>query len=118
MGVPQRLVRKSTLTETQLESLESYVKVVKKEIVLREGAAQRAGGGVSVGSYYRTVQQARTKIKESMATVLIGLLVGVVGPNDVRRLFDMVGRAGTVLQKEDEERFAQLVDALVDKLVM
>ncbi len=118
MGVPEKLVIRSTITEKQLESLQSYIKVIRGELRLREAAAQRTDREVTIGSYYRTVQQARAKIKGSMASVLIGLWLGLVKVDEVRRLFDLVSRGAGGLSEEDEERFVQVIDALIDKLVM
>ena len=106
------------MTEKELESLQSYLKVVKGELRLREAAAQRSGGPVTIGSYCRTVNQARTKIKGSVTTVLIGLWLEVVKLEDVRRLFDLVGKGAAELSEEDMERLVRALQALVEKVVM
>jgi hypothetical protein len=118
MGVPELLVDQSTLTKTQLESLRSYVRVARGELRLREAASQRSAGGVTIGSYYRTVSQARTKIKESIVTVVIGLWLGLVESEDVRRLFDLVGKGAAELSGEDAERLARVLQVLIEKVVM
>jgi hypothetical protein len=118
MGVPELLVARSTLTEKELESLQSFLRVVKGELRLREAAAQRLGRPVTIGSYYRTVNQARTKIKESMTTVLIGLWLGVVKLEDARKLFDLVSKGTVGLSEADTERLVQVLQALVEKVVM
>jgi hypothetical protein len=118
MGVPELLVAKSTLTEKELESLQSFLRVVKGELRLREAAAQRSGRPVTIGSYYRTVNQARTKIKGSMMTVLIGLWLGVVKLEDVRRLFDLANKGAGGLSEADTQRLVQVLQTLVEKVVM
>jgi hypothetical protein len=118
MGVPELLVGRSTLTEKELESLQSYLKVMKGELRLREAAAQRSGRPVTIGSYCRTVNQARTKIKRSMVTVLIGLWLEAAELEDVHRLFDLVGKGAVELSEEDTERLVRVLQALVEKVVM
>lgn len=73
---------------------------------------------LTIGSYFRTVQQARENVRKSIATLLIGIWLGVVKPEDVRRLLDVAG--GTVRELSDEEtdRFLGVLHALLQKIVM
>jgi hypothetical protein len=118
MGLPETMVERSTLTRKQFESLASYLKVTSGEMKLREAASERSDGGVTAGSYYRTVQQARSNVRASMATVLIGIWLGVVKVEDVRRLFELAGKDVSNLSEEDQERFSQVLNALLSKLVL
>ncbi len=118
MGLPERLVEQSTLTSKQLESLMSYLDVSRDNIKWREGAARRSNGEVTVGSYYRTVQQGRNKIRASMTTVLISIWMGLVKLEDVRRLFETVGKGGVELPEEEQARFVSVLNALLDKVVL
>ena len=118
MDVLESFVNTSTLTRTQLESLRSYVRVVNGELLLKQAAIRRAQGAVTVGSYYRTVSQGRTKIRESMVTVLIGIWLGLVKLEDVRRLFDLAGEGFEDLSDESTERFVQVLQTILEKVVI
>lgn len=111
------LVDKSVLTEKQVESLLSYMKVARGEMRLRDAAAERSTP-VTVGSYYRTVQQAKQKVRASVVTLAIAVSIGVVQGDDIRRLFDLVGKGSARLSEEETGRFVAVLDALLDKIVM
>ncbi len=117
MEVPVVLSEQSVLTDKQVESLLSYMKVTAGEMRLREAAASRSAGGVTVGSYYRTVQQARRKVRASVVTVLIAVQIGLVGGEDLRRLFELVGQGKVELSDEAADRFLEVFQVLLDKIV-
>ncbi len=118
MEIPESLSRESTLTPKMLESLTSYLKVMSHETSLKEAAANRSTGAVSVGSYYRTVLQAREKIRGSVLTVVIAISLGVIRPEDLRRLFDAVGKGLPDLDEGERGRATAVIKALVDRIVM
>jgi len=118
MILPIVLMEQSNLTEKQLESLMSYVRVVAGEIRYREAAALRSEKPVTIGSYYRTVQQGRNQVRESIVTVLVAIAVGLVKLEDVRRLLELVGKGDAEVAEEDRERFATILQTLLDKIVM
>ena len=118
MILPDVLMEQSSLTEKQLESLVSYVRVATGEIHYREAVALRSKKPVTIGSYYRTVQQGRERVRESIVTVLVATAVGLVKSEDVRRLLELVGKGNTEVAEEDRERFAMTLQSLLDKIVM
>ena len=118
MILPNVLTEQSNLTEKQLESLMSYVRVVAGEMRYREAATLRSEKPVTIGSYYRTVQQGRNQVRESIATVLVAVVLGLVKIEDIRRLFELVGKGDTEVIEEDRERFAMVLQTLLDKIVM
>ena len=126
MSFLERLVDQSSLTDRQLELLMSYVRVASGEIRLREAASiasrgRRKGNSerpLSVGSYYRTVTQARSNVKESLVTVVIALWLGAIRVEDVRRLFELVGSGGRELPDEEADRVVQLLEALLHRIVV
>ena len=121
-----RLVEQSSLTPRQLESMTSYLRVASGEIKLREAASIASHGrrrgkpdkALTVGSYYRTVSQARTNVRESLVTVVIAIWLGLIKVEDVRRLFELVGAGARELSEEEQERFMQLLQALLDRMVL
>jgi hypothetical protein len=106
------------LTEKQLESLLSYVRVIAGEIRLRDAAALRSEKPVTIGSYYRTVQQGKNRVRESVVTVLAAIAIGLVKLEDIWKLFELVGKGDIEVAEDDEERFAAVLQALLDKIVM
>jgi len=125
MDFAERLAEKSSLTSRQLESLSSYLRVASGEIRLREAASLASQGRrkgrpdrpVSIGSYYRTVSQARVNVKRSLVTVVVALWLGVVKVEDVRRFLELVGGGARELSEEEGDRFLQLTEALLRRMV-
>ncbi len=118
MILPNVLAKQSNLTEKQLESLMSYVRVVTGEMLYREAAALRSGKAVTIGSYYRTVQQGRNQIRESIVTVLVAIAMGLVKIEDVRKLFELASRGNTEVSEENRKQFTGILQTLLDKIVM
>ena len=106
------------LTPRQLEALQSYLRVALGETKYREAAASSPTKKVTVGSYFRTVQQARENIRKSIVTLLIALWLGLVKPEDVRRLLDTAGGDVEALSDEEKGRFVAVLRALVQRIVM
>ncbi len=73
---------------------------------------------LTVGSYARTVTQARTNIRESLVTVVVAVWLGVVKVEDVRRLFELVGGGTRELSEEEAARFLQLLEVLLGRIVV
>jgi len=117
MSLPESMVDNSALTSRQLEALRSYVRVALGEVSYREAAASGTSKSVTVGSYFRTVGQAKENLRRSLVTVLIGLWLGVIKPDDVRRLLDLAGAGDRDFSDEERERFVAVLNALVQKIV-
>jgi len=126
MSVLERLVDKSSITPRQLEALASYLRVASGEIKLREAASLVSQGRrkgkpekpLTVGSYYRTISQARANVKESLVTVVIALWLGIIKVDDVRRLFELVGGGARELSEEESDRFLQLLYVLLRRIIV
>jgi len=122
----ERLATQSSLTPRQLQSLSSYLRVASGEIKLKEAAyltsqGKRKGSRekpLTIGSYYRTVSQAKTNIKEALVTVLIALMLGMIKVEDARRLFELVGSTARELTDEEGDRFVELLNALLGRMVV
>ena len=118
MSFAEVLVNQSSLTKRQLESLLSYLRVVSGEIKLKEAASRTSKGAVTVGSYYRTVGQARKNLRNAIVTMLIGLWSGAVKPEDVRRLLDLAGAAPLRLTGDERQRFVGVLESLLDRMIL
>ena len=84
---------------------------------MREAAASRSDNPVTIGSYYRTVQQARRNMRQSMLTILIGLWVGLIKVEDARKLFDLMAKGAGQVPEEDD-RFVAVLEALLDRMML
>lgn len=126
MGLAEELVSSSSLTKRQMECLISYTRVALGEIRLREAAdlvsQGRTKGNPSrpttVGSYYRTVGQARKNIRRSMATMFLGIWLGLVRSEDVKRLLDLAAGGQRDLVESEVERFLDVLGVLLDRMVL
>jgi hypothetical protein len=126
VSLVERLVKESSLTARQLESLISYRRVASREIKFREAASIVSQGRtkgdaqklLTVGSYYRTLSQARRNVKQSLVTILIGMQSGVVRPEELRRLFELVGTGGREPSEDEVNRFMQVLQALLNRIVL
>ena len=117
MSSHRRLAAGSDLTDVQVISLELYLRFRSGELTLKEAAALR-DGGVSIGSFYRTVQQARHRVRSACITLLVALWVGVVRAEDLRRLLEIAGRGAPNFSEAEEDQLLAVLGALVDKIVM
>ena len=111
-------MEQSSLTRKQLESLMSYVRVATGEMHYREAAALRSEKPVTIGSYFRTVQQGRDQVRESIVTVLVAIAIDLVKAEDVRRLLELVSKGNAEVADEDRKRFAVVLQTLLDRIVM
>jgi len=126
MSFLERLVDQSSITRRQLETLTSYMRVSTGEIKLKDAASLasqgrtrgRQGRPLTIGSYYRTVRQARKNVRESLVTVVVALWLGVIRAEDVRRLFELVGGGTRDLSDEEAQRFTLLLDALLQRIIV
>ncbi len=122
VSVVERLAADSTLTRIQVETLELQKRVLAGEIKLGQAAAQRVGrrtrGPVTVGAYYRVLNQARGNIRASILTVLAAMQLGYVKFDDLARLLQLVGQGSAELGGEEADRLIGVLNALLDRLVM
>jgi hypothetical protein len=118
--IPESLIEQSELTPIQIEAIASYVGVRAGQLKWKQAAAsmkrkkkQASDKQVTLGSYYRTVQQGRDNVKKSAVTLLIAVWLGLVRVEDMRRLFDLATTGLEKLSEEDRNRFGAVIDALL-----
>jgi hypothetical protein len=120
-----RLTSKSSLTPRQVQTLSSYLRVISGEIKLKEAASLTSQGRqkgsrekpLSIGSYYRTVSQAKSNIREAVGTVVIALWLGMIKGEDVRRLFELLGSGARELSEEEADRFVEILEVILTRIV-
>jgi hypothetical protein len=122
----ENVVEQSSLTKRQFQSIVTYLRVASGEIKLKEAASivtpgKRKGSRekpLSIGSYYRTVLQARKNVEEALVTVVIALWLGIIKVEDARRLFELVGSGARELTEEEGERFVEVLKVLLGRIVL
>jgi len=104
----------------------TYLRVEAGEIKLKDAAVLAsegrkkgvAGRPLTVGSYFRTLTQARANVEKSLVTVLVAISLGVIKLEDVRKLFELVGTGTRELSEEESQRFMQLLNVLLKRMII
>ena len=118
MNLPEELIRDSTLTRKQVESLAIYLDVLSHQITMKQAAVSRPPRPITVGSYHRTVQQARNNIRSSLRTLMIAVWLGFVKPEELGRLLDLTGKRILEVDGEKYGRLTPVIEALISKIVV
>ncbi len=110
------LIRKSALTDAQVETISLRKRVMNGQLRAREAVSLRSKGPVKPGTFYRVLDQSRRNVERSVFSILLSVRLGVLGADELNRLFSLVSQPGEM----DEESAAQVMgvlDPLVKRLV-
>ncbi len=118
MSYVKQLIGQSALTQTQIDSLVLYRKVLAAEISLTEAARRRRPRPVSVGAYQRVVKQGIGNLQQALVTILVGSKMELVKPDEFKKLLDLTSKSPTEMNEEQERAFVTLINALIRKIVM
>ncbi len=116
--VADELVQKSTITGVQLETLLLQLRVKKREMRLVDARKHRKPEGVTVGSYYRVLDQARGNLERAVFTLLLGAKLHMIQTDGVVRLLSMVSTAPDEMPEEDLQQFMRVVTELVRRILV
>jgi hypothetical protein len=98
-----------------------YKRVISGELTLEKASelreVKRYPGPVTVGSFYRTVQQGKENLREAMMTLTAGVWLGYVKLDDLRRLFDLVSNNPSPFESAQFEQLMPALEALITKIV-
>ena len=108
----------SSLTNVQVETLKIHLLVVKGEINMDIALKTRRNSGVSRGTHYRILAQARKNIRESLFTVATVVQLGLVKPEDVQKLIVMMSSIPLDADRDKLEEAMVVAKALADRIVM
>ena len=117
-SVVEAIADLSSLTKVQLETLKLYLAIAKNEISLQEALRSRKFSGVSKGTHYRIISQARGNLERSLFTIVVGLQMGLVKPPDLQKFFASVSLVPTEVDPDKLSEVISLIQVLVSKLVM
>lgn len=108
----------SSLTKVQLETLKIHLALKNHEITMQEALQKRKDSGISRGTHYRVLGQAKNNVRRSLLTVVVAAQMGLIKPEELQKL---VATVSMIPQNVDSSRLAEvlaLVDALAERIVM
>lgn len=111
------LEKHCSLTKRQIECLSLQISARNTLGDGEKGERPHVADGVSEGSYYRVLGQAKNNINQALYTMLLCSRIGVIRDIDLNRLFNLMSKAPSEVSGSSEEVIS-LVEALVTKIVM
>ena len=78
----------------------------------------RKDSGISRGTYYRILAQAKRNLRESLFTVAIGVQMGLLKTEEVQKLIATVSMIPADVDREKLPEVIALVTALAERIVM
>lgn len=118
MNYIQALAKMSSITDAQLDVLLLHRRVLSGKIKKKQAASARASGPVTLGAFNRVLQQGKENLRRAVLSIIVGVREGLIKPDELRKLIDLVARAPLEMPDEQQEAFVTLVLALTDKIVM
>lgn len=113
-----RLAADSGLTTAQFETLLLQKRVIRGEMTVKEAAANRRPVPVAVGTYHRVLGQARSKVKESVITVLLSTSLGLIDPGELKKLVDLLGRNQIDQDARRMDELIRLINEIAAKMLV
>lgn len=74
--------------------------------------------GISKGTHYRILAQAKKNVKKSLFTVAVAAQLGLVKPEDVQKLVSLVSAVPQDIDSERLREIIALAEVLADRIVM
>ncbi len=108
----------SSLTRIQVETLKMHRAVLKGEINMDMALRTRRNSGISRGTHYRILAQAKKNVRESLLTVATAVQMGLLSLEDVDKLISTVSKIPAEVDPEKLPEVVALVRVLTDRIVM
>jgi hypothetical protein len=108
----------SSFTKVQVDTLKIHLAVRKGEINMDDALKMRKSSGISRGTHYRILAQAKKNLKESLLTVAVAAQMGFIKPEDVQKLIATVSMIPEQVDSEKLPEVLALVKAVADRIVM
>ena len=119
LSSPQEVVADlSSLTRIQVETLKIHHAVLKAEINMDIALKMRKNSGISRGTHYRILSQAKKNITRSLFTVATAVQMGLLKSDDVEKLISSVSMIPADINPEKLPEVIALVKVLADRIVM
>jgi len=117
-SLPEVLSDFSSLTRIQVETLKIHRAMLKREINIDVALKTRKNVGISRGTHYRIVAQAKSNIIKSLLTVAIAAQMELLKPEDVQKLISTVSMIPVDVDPDKLSEVVALVHVLVQRIVM
>ena len=101
-----------------MDALEMHLAVINHQINIQEALRSRKSSGISRGTHYRILAQARKNIRKSLFTVAVGAQLGLLKPEDVQKLISSISIIPAKVDPEKMSEVLALVNAVADRIVM
>lgn len=108
----------SSLTRIQAETLQLHVLIKNSKISMRDALRVRKNLGISRGTHYRILAQAKKNMRESLFTVVMAVQLGLLKPEDVQKLISSVSMIPADIDPEKLPEVLGLLRILADRIVM
>lgn len=115
---PKSVVDLSLLTQAQVETLKIEIARRKHEISMAQALRTRNISGISRGTHYRVLRQARNNIKASLFTVAVAVHLGLVNVEEVQKLILSASSIPDELDPTKAAEVLTLANALAERIVM
>jgi Glu-tRNA(Gln) amidotransferase subunit E-like FAD-binding protein len=115
---PDAVANLSSLTRVQVETLKMRMLVSRNEINMQQALKSRKHGGISRGTYYRILAQAKKNIRKSLFTVATAAQLGLLKPEDVQKLISSVSMIPGDVDPEKLPEILALLNAMAERIVM
>ena len=116
--MPGTIADFSSLTRVQVETLKTHLAVRRHEINMQQALKSRKNRGVSRGTHYRILAQAKQNVRRSLFTIATAVQLGMLNPEDVQKLISSVTMIPTVVDSERLTEILALLNAVADRIVM
>ena len=117
-SVPEVIAELSSLTRIQVETLKIHRAVLKGEINMDVALTTRKNSGISRGTHYRILTQARKNVTKSLFTVATAVQMGLLKPEEVQKLISTVSMIPADIDPEKLPEVMALIRVLADRIVM
>jgi hypothetical protein len=92
--------------------------VSRNEINMQQALKSRKHRGISRGTYYRILAQAKKNIRKSLFTVATAAQLGLLKPEDVQKLISSVSMIPDDVDPEKLPEILALLNAMAERIVM
>jgi hypothetical protein len=120
-SVPEAISDLSSLTRVQIETLKIHQALHKGEINMDTALKIRRNVGdmgISRGTHYRILAQAKKNVTKSLFTVATAVQMGLVKPEDVQKLISTMSMIPADVDQEKMPEVMALARVLADRIVM
>ncbi len=115
---PEAISDLGSLTRVQIETLQLHTAIRKSAISVHEALTMRKKLGISRGTHYRILSQAKKNVKQSLFTVAMAVQMELVKPEDVQKLISSVSAIPSDVDPEKLPELVAVLRAVADRIVM